>query len=555
MNTRRELLAHLFQLLDERQIPYCVLRNYTRLFDDTTSDVDLLTLPERAQDVIDCCRRAGAATGHALVQQTRFVNHSLVFWNGAAGFVRIDLDTEKRWKRFHLLTAAQVLADRRKPETFYVPSAPHEVVIILTQALWQGKLSERYAQRLAVLRTELGDSEPLLVVMAEAFGRRESFLNNLNDPQWLARLARAARRSALGRPAKAWHSLRYFWKDAQRLVSRRQSPPGLFLRCVDGNESFAGEVAAQLATLFPLKKGLVRQGRVPDDERRRALFKGGLVVEALPAAAKPALLLRRDWPESDRSFAVVCEPGGVWHFIHVGSGFMSSGSGAPALAQFICQRLADRHEKQTTPRRGAFAVLLGLDGAGKTTLARHLASQAAQAPTLTGVRYFHWLPPLGKAVEFPLPEPGNLPRQPKRNAGAVEAVLSIARLTKNLLRARLVWWLRLRSLRKRGYLVLVDRYFYNYYLDPVSVKYYGPRRVLNALSRLFPKPEIVITLGAPPEVLLRRKQELTEAEIREQAATLQQLKFSTAQVIAADASEPADVVAQKVMAGIRMAMS
>lgn len=555
MNTRRDLLVRLFQLLEERQIPYCVLRNYRQLFEDSSSDVDLLTLPGRAAEVIDCCRRAGAATGHALIQRTRFVNHSLVFWNGSDGLVRIDLDTEKRWQRFHLLTAAQVLAHRQKRETFYVPSAPHEAVVIITQALWQGKLSERYAQRLRELRTELGDTEPLLAVLAEAFGGRESLLKDLENPQWLPRLASAVRRSVPGRPVKAWHSLRYFWKDALRLVARRRSPPGLFLRWVGGDAALAGELATRLAILFPLKKGLFRTARVAAEDRRRALFKGGLVIESLPTAAKPATLLRDDWPEPDRSFAVVCEPAGDWHFVHVGSGFMASGKDVAALAQFIWQILARLHAEKPVACRGAFAVLLGLDGAGKTTLARNLASQAANEPSLAGVRYFHWLPPLGDAVEFPLPEPGNLPRQPKRAGGFVEAALSIARLTKNLLRAQLVWWLRLRSLRDRGYLVLVDRYFYNYYLDPVSVKYYGPRRVLDALGRLFPKPEIVITLSAPPEVLLRRKQELTGTEIREQAATLQQLTFPTPRLIAADASEPAAVVAQKVLAGIRKAMS
>ena len=101
----------------------------------------------------------------------------------------------------------------------------------------------------------------------------------------------------------------------------------------------------------------------------------------------------------------------------------------------------------------------------------------------------------------------------------------------------------------------MDRYFYNYYLDPVSVKYYGPRWVLDVLTRLFPKPEIVITLSAPPEILLRRKQELSEAEMREQAEVLKQLQFTTPHVIAADASEPAAQVAEKVMHRLREILS
>jgi thymidylate kinase len=122
------------------------------------------------------------------------------------------------------------------------------------------------------------------------------------------------------------------------------------------------------------------------------------------------------------------------------------------------------------------------------------------------------------------------------------------------MRAQLAWWWRLRSMRNRGYLILVDRYFYNYYLDPVSVRYYGPRWVLDRLSRWFPKPEIVITLSAPALVLRQRKQELAETEMHQQAAALRQLKFPTSHVIAADASEPADAVASKVMAELMKLM-
>ena len=83
MSTRRELLTHLFRLLDERQIPWCVLRNYNSLFDDSSSDVDLLTEPARTAAVIACCLEAAKLAGQSLVQRTRFVNHSLVFWNRA----------------------------------------------------------------------------------------------------------------------------------------------------------------------------------------------------------------------------------------------------------------------------------------------------------------------------------------------------------------------------------------------------------------------------------------------------------------------------------------
>jgi energy-coupling factor transporter ATP-binding protein EcfA2 len=551
MSTRRELLTSLFQLLEQRQISYCVLRNYDRLLEEQPSDVDLLTLPAQANAVLAICQEAARQTGYLLVQQARFVNHSLVFWNEAASFVRIDVDTEKRWKRFHLLTAAQILATRRRRENFYIPAAAHEAVIVLTQALWQGQLTERYARRLEQLRTELNATPQVNDIIAAAFGWHGPLLDQIADPALPQKLRRAVQYSVCRQPGKTLRSLGYVIKDALRLFGRRAHPPGAFLRMIGVDTVVAAAVAEKLAVLFPVKKSTTVSGAMAAQQLQTTRFKGGLAIELLPPSPKPAARLRHDWPELPHSFAVVAEAGGAMHFIHVGSGRMALGHDAAALAHFICRNLAQRYELKPAARRGCFAVLIGLDGAGKTTLARHLASLAATEPALAGVRYFHWLPPMNQALEFPLPEPGNQPRKPVLARGLKQSSLSVLRLGKNLLRAQLAWWLCLRGWRQRGHLVLVDRYFYNYYLDPVSVKYYGPRWVLDCLTRFFPKPEIVITLSAPPEVLLQRKQELTEIEMRAQAVTLQKLQFPTRHVIAADAAEAAPVVAQKTMAALR----
>ncbi|MEK7706667.1 MAG: hypothetical protein AAB380_01565, partial [Verrucomicrobiota bacterium] len=202
------------------------------------------------------------------------------------------------------------------------------------------------------------------------------------------------------------------------------------------------------------------------------------------------------------------------------------------------------------PARGVFCVLVGLDGAGKTTLARNLCGYATSIPQFTGVRYFHWRPKILKSVEFPLPEFQNLPRKPAGAKNFLNTALSAARLAKNVMLANLAWWLRLRPLLRRGYLVLVDRYFYNYYLDPVSVKYSGPPSWLNLARRFFPRPDVVVTLRAPKDILLQRKQELPETEILRQAAMLETMKFDPARVIAADASQPAEEVARITLAEI-----
>ncbi|MCU0784712.1 MAG: hypothetical protein MUF81_11845 [Verrucomicrobia bacterium] len=551
MSTRRALLEELFRRLDERQVPCCVLRNYANLFDETASDVDLLTLPGSVVAVGDCCEAAAAATQHRLVQKTRFVNHSLVFWNGADSFVRIDVDTEKRWGRYHLLTAAQVLHQRRRHSTFDVPDPRHECVIVLTQALWQGQLSERYAARLRQLDQEIPEKNLLADIFGEAFGLRENLLATLSDPNLLSRLQRAIRRSALVQPVRTVQSLRYVFADAARLCVRLKAPPGIVLRSIGVSEADLTDLRNKLAVLFPLQKGFGCAGKAENSTLRKTLFKGGLAIESWPAQSRPAPVIRQPWLEPDRSFAALREAEGASHFMHVGNGDMrSSPNFAGSLANFICTTLADQFAGQSPCRKGAFVVLVGLDGSGKTTLARNLATRVTSEKIFAGIRYFHWLPALRQTIEFPLPEPGNEPRQPQPAGGILASLFSAARLAKNLLRARLGFWLRLRPWLRRGYLVLVDRYFYNYYLDPVSVKYSGPTSWLDCARRFFPQPDVVITLRAPKDVLLQRKQELPETEILRQAAVLETIRFDPARVIAADARQPAEQVARNTLAEI-----
>ncbi len=551
MSTRRALLEELFRCLDERQIPCCVQRNYARLFEDTTSDVDLLTLPEHAAALMACCQAAADAVGHRLVQRTRFVNHSLVFWDGAEGFVRIDVDTEKRWQRHHLLTAAEVLQQRRRFSSFDIPDPRHECVIVLAQALWQGKLSERYAARLRELDQEIPDKDSLAIIFGEAFGVRENLLAKLDDATLVSRLAAAVRRRTFLQPARALRTVRYVVDDARRLFARLKSPPGIVMRSIGASEADLEELRHKLAVLFPLKKGFGGAERAEDAALRKALFKGGLAIESWPALNRPAPVIRHRWRKPARSFATQREPHGTSHFMHVASGAMRSDAHfAAGFANFICTVLADQFAHQPPSRKGAFVVLVGLDGSGKTTMARNLTTRITSGKLFSGARYLHWLPALKQTIEFPLPETGNQPRHTKHTAGMVAAMLSAARLAKNLVRTRLAFWLWLGPRVRRGHLVLVDRYFFNYHLDPASVKYTGPPWLLACAEKFFPQPDVIIKLHAPTETLLRRKQELSEAEILQQAARLSALKFGEASVIAADATQPPDELARNVLADI-----
>lgn len=346
MSNRREYLTHLFQLLAARQIPWCVLRNYQDLYAESASDVDLLTLPAHAPALLACCLAAGQATNHHLVQRARFVNETLVFWNGAAGFLRVDVDTAQRWKRFPVLAAREILAARRKQDDFFIPSAAHEVVILLTQALWQGKLTPRYTKRLAELTAPLAPRAPAeLAVFRAAFGWRANLLPQVAAPGFLAHLARAVRRKVLTHPPQLWLALGFLGQDARRLISRCRNPPGLYLRLRGGDANQAAALVEKLGILFPVGKAVIAPGPLPAAAKFRALFTGGLALECLPAPPQPipqsaSGLLRH------RSFVISLPAGGPAQFIHLGSGATASGPDLAALAPFICATLVRECQRE-----------------------------------------------------------------------------------------------------------------------------------------------------------------------------------------------------------------
>jgi thymidylate kinase len=217
------------------------------------------------------------------------------------------------------------------------------------------------------------------------------------------------------------------------------------------------------------------------------------------------------------------------------------------IIQFIASILEPRLQPRPARQRSALVVLVGLDGSGKTTVAREICCQAARTENFRGIRYFHWRPAVFGQAALPLPEFRNVPRKPRLNGNPVRSLLSIARLLKNLVLSNLAYWLRVGPMLRRGGLVLVDRYYYNYYLDPVSVKYYGPSWLLDRLCPFFPRPDLVVVLRAPSEVLLARKQELSAEEISRQIALLDRLPIKAGGVLELDASRPAGEAARDIL--------
>jgi len=249
MSARKEFLVKLFEGLEERGVPYCVLRNYEKLYEDAASDVDLLAERKHLSKVEECLSAAAEISGYRLVQRVRHVSFSLIYWRPDAGFLRIDVQWEVRWRVFPVLNAVVILSSRRKHDAFFIPHPKHESVVLIVAALWRSNLSERYRQQLARLSAQLSGPEDLIETFSEAFGaigadlarsipRKEADAVTDSPVRLLASAPtewRAVRRSlvrkALLNPACLIEVLDYVVEDAVRLLLRLRHPPGISLVC------------------------------------------------------------------------------------------------------------------------------------------------------------------------------------------------------------------------------------------------------------------------------------------------------------------------------------
>ena len=162
--------------------------------------------------------------------------------------------------------------------------------------------------------------------------------------------------------------------------------------------------------------------------------------------------------------------------------------------------------------RGAFIVLVGPDGVGKTEVARVMMASHT-GPTA----YFHFYPPILSGLAS-APPPAGAPN-PGKGASKGSRLLGVLRLSRNIVRFWLGYLLTVRPALRRGCLVVADRWAYGYIVQPHALRFYGPRWLAVFATQALPKPTLVVNLAAPAAVIRDRKQELTVEAIDRELAT------------------------------------
>lgn len=193
-----------------------------------------------------------------------------------------------------------------------------------------------------------------------------------------------------------------------------------------------------------------------------------------------------------------------------------------------------------TSSRGAFLVVVGPDGVGKTAVARAVLAEVGSRG-----RYFHFIPsPLHVLAKSPPVETPQVEEHSERGS----RVLGILRLGRSLGRAWIAYILAIRPAVRSGSIVVGDRWLYGYGVQPSALKFYGPEWVARLMLRLMPRPDLVFVLAAPAEVIRDRKAELSVAQIEAENVRWAHIRADNrGRTVTLDATRPSGELADEIL--------
>lgn len=176
------------------------------------------------------------------------------------------------------------------------------------------------------------------------------------------------------------------------------------------------------------------------------------------------------------------------------------------------KRIIRRISSYFRPKNGIMVVLLGPDGAGKSTLANEIKEYFDGKRNIIPTVIFHWIPPVKLTIK------GDVDRKNKvikpHGLAPRGKILSIIKLGYLFIKFWLGYIVNVRPLLSQTGIILFDRYYDDLIIDPKRYRYGGPMGLARWLRKFIPRPDLWLILDVREDVAIQRKQEIPLEEIK-----------------------------------------
>ena len=190
---------------------------------------------------------------------------------------------------------------------------------------------------------------------------------------------------------------------------------------------------------------------------------------------------------------------------------------------------------------GLFVAFVGPDGCGKSSIADGLMSNLERTFSREKSLHSHWKPSVLKPGKKNVTSVTNPHLKPVRGRW-----VSLSFFTFHVMDFILSGALRLRPTLFRNGLALVDRYYYDFFVDQKRYRLNLPNWIIHLGYCFVMKPNLVLLLDAPVEMLHERKQEVPLEETGRQRDAYLKLIQSLPNGYVVDASKPLQEVIRQV---------
>lgn len=168
---------------------------------------------------------------------------------------------------------------------------------------------------------------------------------------------------------------------------------------------------------------------------------------------------------------------------------------------------------------GLFIVLLGVDGAGKTTISEELKKRYVTA--FRRIDHYHSrvrvLKDISQIGKNSSPIDASNPHGKKHKAGRFVSMVKFAYYFLDFL----IGNIKITTAKIKSSLVLIERYYYDYTIDKVRYNLNLSDGFIKFFGKFVKKPDVVFILTGDAQELLERKHEITLEEIKEQKKRLE----------------------------------